>query len=146
MGTTTRILLALLLSAGLLVAGCGGDGDSSTGPSKEQLRKSEIESLAAYACMPAKQRSELRTLEARHNTRLRQLARKAGGPTGTTGPAGTTGEAFKRTVEADAVRSRLLAKARAIYNDFLPGGDKYDGGCFLREREKARKRIESLGS
>ena len=147
MRNRSRSFLALALVAGLALAGCGGDGDdSSTGPSKEELRKIELESLAAYACMPASQKRQLRSLEARHDARVRLLAGRASGATGATGPAGTTGDAFKRTVESDRVRGRLLARARAIYTQYLPGGKNYDGGCFLREREKARKRLEQLGS
>ena len=140
MKPTVRGFIALaLIAACSAPLACGGSDDS--GPSREdQIREVEIQSLAAYACMPANLRRELRTLEKRHNDRVRALARASlpkGATGGTTPPVG-----FERTVENDQVRNRLLRRARGIYQRFSPGGQDYDAGCFIREREKARTRVE----
>ena len=90
--------------------------------------------------MPESLRRELRALEKRHDTRVRALARASlpkGATGGTTPPVG-----FERTVEADKVRKRLLLRARTIYSRYSPGGQDYEAGCYLRERERARARVE----
>jgi hypothetical protein len=134
-----RCLIAFaLLAAAPGELACGGSDDGNT--RAEHIKEIEIQSLAAYACMPADLRRELRTLERRHDARVRALARASlpkGATGGTTPPIG-----FEQTVEADKVRSRLLRRARAIYGRFSPGGRDYDAGCYLREREKARNTVE----
>jgi hypothetical protein len=120
---------------------CGSDDGSQA---NEKFREVEIQSLAAYECMPKGLRQELRALERRHDARVQALARAAlpkGATAGATPPAG-----FEQTVEADPVRDRLLRRARAIYRSYSPGGDDYDAGCYLREREEARARIEGSGA
>jgi hypothetical protein len=118
-------------------------GDSDDGSAKE-IREVEIQSLAAYACMPADLRRRLRQLERRHDARIRALAR-ASIPKGATGGV-TPPPNFQQTVEADPVRGGLLRTARGIYRRYSPGGRDYDPNCYLREREKARNRLENTGA
>jgi hypothetical protein len=125
------LALALLVMIGTQTS-CGGSDEGSSNP---QIRQVEIESLAAYACMPEAKRRELRALERRHDARVRELARRIP-------KAGVTGPTFRQTVQSDPTRLRLLAKARAIYRQYLPGGSGYDASCFFREREKAKTRLE----
>jgi hypothetical protein len=132
------LVIALVAAAPAQLA-CGSSDDKPT--QEEQVREVEIQSLAAYACMPESLRRELRRLEKQHDARVRKLA-KAAQPKGTTGgtspPAG-----FERTViERDKVRLRLLHRAQVIYKAYSPGGRNYDAGCFLPQREKARARVE----
>jgi hypothetical protein len=121
------------------LAACGSSEDKLT--QQEQIREVEIQSLAAYACMPKSLRRELRQLEKQHDARVQKLARAAQ-PKGTTG--GTTPPiGFEQSVVAkDKVRLRLLHRAQAIYKAYSPGGRNYDAGCYLPEREKARTRVE----
>jgi hypothetical protein len=128
-GVRRLLAIALIAAAGSQI-GCGGSDEES---SNQELQQVQIESLAAYACMPEARRAELRRLERQHNARIRALAEQS--------PQGATGPAFRRTVESDPARRRVLAKARAIYRLYLPGGKKYDAACFFREREKAKTRV-----
>jgi hypothetical protein len=131
-------LLVALIAAAPAVLACGGSDDEPT--RQEQIREVEIQSLAAYACMPANLRRELRRLENRHEARLKAIYR-ASRPKGATG--GTTiPPGFQQLVERDKVRLRLLRRAQAIYLRYSPGGRDYEAGCYLREREKARNRLE----
>jgi hypothetical protein len=118
---------------------CGSSDDKPT--REEQIREVEIQSLAAYACMPKSLRAELRQLEKQHDARVRKLARAAQ-PKGTTG--GTSPPiGFEQTViQRDKVRLRLLHRAQVIYKAYSPGGRNYDAGCYLPQREKARARVE----
>jgi hypothetical protein len=124
------ILTALVALAPMQLA-CGEDSGNG-GPSKTEVRRVQIDSLAAFACMPKSQRRELRSLEKRHAARLTALARE-----------NPPGPGFERIAEADPARQRILRKARAIYREYLPGGRRYDASCFFREREKARRRVEN---
>jgi hypothetical protein len=137
-----RLRLCLVIALVAAVPAQLACGSSEKKPSREeQIREVEIQSLAAYACMPDSLRRELRQLEKQHDARVRKLA-KAAQPKGTTGgtspPVG-----FEQTVIArDKVRLRLLHRAQVIYKAYSPGGRNYDAGCFLPQREKARARIE----
>jgi hypothetical protein len=136
-GTLTIVLLAAVPAQ----LACGGSDGKSV---DQQIREVEIQSLAAYACMPKNLRRELRMLERRHDARLRALARKnipQGVTAGTTPPSG-----FRQTVEADPLRKSLLRRARTIYRRHSPGGADYDPACYLREREKAERRLENVDS
>jgi hypothetical protein len=128
------LAIALIAVTGTQIA-CGGSDEGSSNP---QIRQVQIESLAAYACMPEGKRRELRALERRHDARVRELARA--NPKG-----GVTGPTFRQTVQSDPARLRLLAKARAIYRQYLPGGKAYDPSCFFREREKAKAQVQKGG-
>jgi hypothetical protein len=131
------LVIALVATAPAGLA-CGGSDDKNT--RKEQIREVEIQSLAAYACMPASLRRELRSLETKHDARLKAIYR-ASRPKGATG--GTTiPPGFQQLVENDKVRKRLLHRAQTIYLRYSPGGRDYEAGCYLREREKARSRLE----
>jgi hypothetical protein len=135
-----RLCLVIALVAAVpAVAACGSSVDKLT--RQEQIREVEIQSLAAYACMPKSRRRELRQLEKQHDARVQKLARAAQ-PKGTTG--GTTPPiGFEQSVvEKDKVRLRLLHRAQVIYKAYSPGGQNYDAGCFLPEREKARTQVE----
>jgi hypothetical protein len=134
-------LCAAVLATAPMQLACGGSDDKTA---NEQVRELEIQSLAAYSCMPKNLRRELRTLEKRHDARVRALAEASipkGATAGTTPPVG-----FQQTVQSDPLRKRLLRRARAIYGRFSPGGEDYDPGCYLREREEARRRIENPGA
>jgi hypothetical protein len=135
-----RCLVAIAL-VGTLPAqlACGSSEDKLT--RSEQIREVEIQSLAAYACMPKNLRRELRRLEKQHDARVEKLARAAQ-PKGTTGGTSPAIGFEQTVVERDKVRIRLLHRAQAIYKAYSPGGRNYDAGCYLPEREKARTRIE----
>jgi hypothetical protein len=132
------IVAFALLAAAPAELACGGSDDETT--RKEQLREVQIQSLAAYSCMPESLRRELRRLEKRHDARVKAIYRASqpkGATGGTTAPAG-----FQQLVERDHVRLRLLRRAQTIYRSYSPGGRDYEAGCYLREREKARSRLE----
>jgi hypothetical protein len=135
-------LLAVAVAGAVCVS--GGCGESKEEAPNEQIRQLEIQSRAAYNCMPNELRRELRVMERQHDARIRQLARKnvPGAGVGATAAQ----ERFQQIVEQDPRRSRLLRKARGIYRRYLPGGADFDARCYLREREKARNRIESAGT
>jgi hypothetical protein len=136
-----RALIRTTIAIGLVATlplGCGGSDENSN---DQQVRDVEIASLAAYECMPSRLRSELRQLEKRHDARVREIAR-ASLPKGATGGA-TVPPGFQQQVERDPVRLRLLRRARVIYQRYSPGGKDYDPPCYLRERERARNRLEN---
>jgi hypothetical protein len=134
-------LLVALAGALSVLGGCGG---SDQEPPSDAIRQLEIRSLAAYNCMPKDLRRELRVMERRHDARVRQLAREA--PPGADVGATAANQQFRQTVESDPQRRRLLRRAQAIYKRFVPGGNDYEPGCYLRERQKAKTRLASLGA
>jgi hypothetical protein len=135
-----RLLLVIALVAAVPAQlACGSSEDKVT--QEEQIREVQIQSLAAYACMPENLRRELRQLEKQHDARVRKLA-KAAQPKGTTSGTSPPIGFEQRVVERDKVRLRLVRKAQVIYKAYSPGGRNYDAGCYLPQREKARARVE----
>jgi hypothetical protein len=135
-----RFVAAVVLVVCLVVPlGCG---EAKQKPLDEQLRDVEIRSLAAYACMPKNLRAELRSLERRHNARVAALTARnvpEGATGGTSAPAG-----LGQTIENDPVRTRLVARARSIYRQYLPGGTNYEASCYQPQRAAAKERLEKL--
>jgi hypothetical protein len=135
-----RLCLAIALVAAVPAQlACGSSDKKPT--QEEQVREVEIQAFAAYHCMPKSLQRELRQLEKKHNARVRKLARAAQ-PKGTTGGTSPPVGLEQTVIERDKVRLRLLHRAQVIYKAYSPGGQNYDAGCFLPQREKARARVE----